>query len=85
MFFFSLSISHQKSPKRRHHGFETEAASLMAPSLPTTADCTVSTDMLGEDGPSPLDATAGLASVPGAALVGIWALPEAALIKGFLV
>nr|KYP35860.1 hypothetical protein KK1_043066 [Cajanus cajan]KYP35864.1 hypothetical protein KK1_043070 [Cajanus cajan]KYP35867.1 hypothetical protein KK1_043073 [Cajanus cajan] len=82
LFFLSASsISHQKSSKRRHHGFETEAASLTAPSLPTTADCTVSTDMLGDDGPSPLDAAAGFAW---AALVGIWLPAEAAVIKGFL-
>lgn len=45
------------------HGFETEAASLTAPSLTAVAvDWTVNTDMLGEDGPStplPLDAAAG--------------------------
>lgn len=67
-FFFPI-----KSHKRCHHGFETEAASFTAaePSLTATADCTVSTDMLGDDGPSP----AGLAAV------GIWAA-AAALIKG---
>lgn len=58
------------------HGFETEAASLTAPSLPAMADCTVKTDMLGDDGPSPpfpLEATAG------------WWLPAVGVlfIKGF--
>ena len=39
----------------RYHGLETEAASLAEASAAAAADWTVRTDMLGEEGPSPLD------------------------------
>lgn len=50
---------------RRHHDLETEAASLTddpsgALPLAAAADCAVRTDMLGDVGPSPLDAVRGL-------------------------
>nr|CED89885.1 uncharacterized protein [Cucumis sativus] len=58
LLLFFLKSKSQFSTRRRLHGFDTEAASLTEP-FPMLVDCTVSTDILGDDGPSPLDPITG--------------------------